>query len=245
VVATTMQPAPGSPTVATCQQRSKGEAGQPSTVSARDEARILPEPNHRPNPSLGLGPGDPHAPPYNHEMSRRLQALGLQAGGQFGVAHNSNGNGVWLAYMVIPRRRGIAAEGSSPDFAVGPIIPNGLFPIHVKGIAERFGAVFDPALADFFVPPLDASLDPPFYVDGPATSGSSSQPTATSPRPVPIPPATSPGRSRCSTEPATGGRSRPGSRSAGRSAPHRARHAPSRNDHDRQDSQRIRHQPCG
>jgi hypothetical protein len=107
-------------------------------------ASILPEPNHRPNPSLGLGPGDPHAPPYNHEMSRGLQALGLQAGGQFGVADNSNGNGVWLAYMVIPRRRGIAPEGSSPDFAVGPIIPNRLFPIHVKGIAERFGEVFDP-----------------------------------------------------------------------------------------------------
>jgi hypothetical protein len=129
-------------------------------------ARILPEPNHRPNPSLGLGPGDPHAPPYIHEISRGLQALGLQAGGQFRVADNSNGNGVWLAYMVIPRRRGIAPEGSSPDFAVGPIIPNGLFPIHVKGIAERFGEVFDPALADFSVPPLDASLDPPFYVDG-------------------------------------------------------------------------------
>src|SRR4051794_16521529 len=118
-------------------------------------AQILPEPYHRPNPSLGLGPGDPHPPPYNHEIRRGLNALALEAGGQFTVADNSNGTGVWLAYMVIPRRRGIAPEGSSPDFAVGPIIPNRLFPIHVRGVSERFGEPFDPLLADFSVPPLD------------------------------------------------------------------------------------------
>jgi hypothetical protein len=128
-------------------------------------AAILPEPYHRPNESLGIGPGDPHPPPYNHEIRRGLQALGLQLGGQFTIADFSNGNGVWLAFMVIPRRPGIAPEGSSPDFPVGPIIPNDLFPIHVTGSSERFGAPFD-TLTDFSVPPLDASLDPPFDVDG-------------------------------------------------------------------------------
>lgn len=28
-------------------------------------AEILPEPFHRPNPSLGIGPGDPHPPLWN------------------------------------------------------------------------------------------------------------------------------------------------------------------------------------
>jgi hypothetical protein len=128
-------------------------------------AAILPEPYHRPHPDLGIGPGDPHPPPYNHEIRRGLQALGLQPGGQFTVEDFSDGNGVWLAYMVIPRSRGTAPEGSSPDFAVGPIIPNSLFPIDVTGFAERFGEPFS-VLADFSVPPLDASLDPPFDVDG-------------------------------------------------------------------------------
>jgi hypothetical protein len=103
---------------------------------------ILPEPNHRPHPGLGIGPGDPHAGPYNHEIRRGLKSLGLHRGGQFTAADFSDGNGVWLAYMVIPRSRGSAPNGSSPDFDFGPIIPNRLFPIDVTGFAERFGQPF-------------------------------------------------------------------------------------------------------
>jgi hypothetical protein len=126
---------------------------------------ILPEPYHRPHPELGIGPGDPHAWPYDDEIRRGLKSLGLQSGGQFTVGDFSDGNGIWLAYMVIPGSPGSAPKGSSPDFDFGPIIPNSLFPIDVTGFAERFGEPFS-VLADFSVPPLDASLDPPFDVDG-------------------------------------------------------------------------------
>jgi hypothetical protein len=129
------------------------------------QVAILPEPNHRFHPALGIGPGDPHARPYNNEISRGLRSLGLPSGGHFTVEDFSDGNGIWLAYMVVPRRPGSAPRGSSPDFDFGPIIPNSLFPIDVTGFAERFGEPFS-VLAEFSVPPLDASLDPPFDVDG-------------------------------------------------------------------------------
>jgi hypothetical protein len=127
--------------------------------------RILPEPYHRPYPDLGIGPGEPHAGPYNHEIRRGLQSLGLQRNAAFTVRDFSGGNGIWLAYMVIPRSRGSAPYGSSPDSAFGPIIPNSLFPIDLTGSAERSGEPFS-VLAAFSIPALDASLDPPFDVDG-------------------------------------------------------------------------------
>lgn len=129
------------------------------------QAAILPEPYHRPHPDLGIGPGDPHGWPYNNEIRRGLLSLGLHPDGQFTVEDFSDGSGIWLAYMVIPRRPGSAPKGSSPDFEVGPIIPNSLFPIDLTGFAERFDEPFS-VLVDFSVPPLDASLDPPFDVDG-------------------------------------------------------------------------------
>jgi hypothetical protein len=143
-----------------------GTAASGYAEFAETMAKILPEPNHRPHPDLGIGPGDPHPPPYNHEIRRGLESLGLQRGGQFTEEDFSKGNGVWLAFMVVPRSRGTAPRGSSPDFDLGPIIPNSLFPIDVTGFSQRFGEPFNPLLADFSVPPLDASLNPPFDVDG-------------------------------------------------------------------------------
>jgi hypothetical protein len=142
-----------------------GTAASGYAEFAETTAKILPEPYHRPHPDLGIGPGDPHPPPYNHEIRQGLESLGLQRGGQFTVRDFSAGNGIWLAYMVVPRSRGTAPEGSSPDFDLGPIIPNSLFPIAVTGFSERFGERFS-VLAAFSVPPLDASLSPPFHVDG-------------------------------------------------------------------------------
>jgi hypothetical protein len=142
-----------------------GTADSDYAEFAETQAAILPEPYHRPHPALGIGPGDPHAGPYNNEISQGLKALGLHPGGQFTVDDFSDGNGIWLAYMVVPRSPGSAPTGSSPDFDFGPIIPNSLFPIDVTGFAERFGEPFS-VLAAFSVPPLDASLNPPFDVDG-------------------------------------------------------------------------------
>jgi hypothetical protein len=126
---------------------------------------ILPEPYHRFHPALGIGPGDPHPGPYTHEIRRGLKSLGFQQGGQFTVADFSGGNGIWLAYMVVPASPGSAPHGSSPDFDFGPMIANSLFPIDVTGFSERFGERFS-VLTDFSVPPLDAALNPPFDVDG-------------------------------------------------------------------------------
>jgi hypothetical protein len=129
------------------------------------QAAILPAPYHVPHPDLGMGPGQPHRRPYNHELRRGLHVVGPDARGRFTVDDFSAGNGIWLAFMVVPARTGTAPEGSSPDFASGPIIPNSLFPIDVTGSSERDGVAFS-TLAAFSVPALDASLDPPFAVDG-------------------------------------------------------------------------------
>ena len=128
-------------------------------------AAILPPPYYQFSPAQGITPGVPNPGPYIYDIRRGVAALGLQGDGRFTSGDFSDGNGVWVAYMVIPRRPGHAPQGSSPDFALGPIIPNRLFPIHVNGITERSGQPFDPFLASFTVPPLDA-LSPPFNVDG-------------------------------------------------------------------------------
>lgn len=123
---------------------------------------LLPEPNHRFHPALTVGPGAPHRPPYNRELRDGVSALGFHERGPFTVSEFSSGNGVWLAWMNVPRP---GTRGSSPDFTSGPIIPNELFPIRVSGFALHRGMRFS-TLADFTVPKLDATLDPPFNVNG-------------------------------------------------------------------------------
>ena len=124
---------------------------------------LLPPPNHVAHPDLGVGPGAPHQPPYNTEFAQGVANLGYHQGQRFRAAEFSNGNGVWLTWMTVPQR---GAIGSSPDFAVGPIIPNSLFPINVSGVSVRNSASFNPYMASFGVPALDGQLNPPFAVDG-------------------------------------------------------------------------------
>jgi len=124
---------------------------------------LLPPPNHVFHHDLLVGPGAAHQPPYDTELALGVAHQGYHQGRHFRAAEFSSGSGVWLVWMNVPRR---GATGSSPDFASGPIIPNGLFPIEVRGVALHNGASFDPTLANTSVPPLDSSLDPPFAVDG-------------------------------------------------------------------------------
>jgi len=57
--------------------------------------------------------------------------------------------------------------GSSPDFALGRVIPNFLFPIHVAGIAYRNGALYDRYLGTFDLPAInDPGLTPSWNVGG-------------------------------------------------------------------------------
>jgi hypothetical protein len=126
-------------------------------------ASLLPPPEHIPIPALGIGPGSPHAPPYNTELEEGVAAQGYRESRTFRTVEFSNGSGVFVACMAVPAP---GTTGSSPDFAAGPIIDNDLFPITVTGQALRNNEVFDSALANFSVPPLTTEIDPRFDVDG-------------------------------------------------------------------------------
>ena len=121
-------------------------------------------PLHAFHPQFGVGPGQPHDPPYGRELSQGVDAAGYDVGRSFDTTQFSEGQAVFAAWMVVPG--GPRHIGSSPDFDSGRIIPNSLFPIHIDGTAYRNGAVFDAALANFDVPPLDDRLTPSFDVDG-------------------------------------------------------------------------------
>lgn len=124
---------------------------------------LLPPPNHVFHPQLGVGPGAPHAPPYDSELADGVADLGFHEGVRFNTSEFSNGQGVFLVWMNVPAP---GVTGSSPDFASGPIIPNTLFPIQVSGTDAHNGKDFS-FLADFPVPPLDdPTLTPSFDVDG-------------------------------------------------------------------------------
>ena len=125
---------------------------------------IMPPPLHLAHPQLGIGPGQPHSPPYDLEIANGVAANHYKLGPTFKVADVTNGNAVILAWMTVPRGE---AQGSSPDFSFGPIIPNGLFPINLAGQATRNGQVFDPYYVFGGVPALnDPALTPSFNVDG-------------------------------------------------------------------------------
>jgi len=123
---------------------------------------LLPPPRHVINAKLGIGPGAPHRPPYKSELKKGLAAQDFHEGRRFTSREFSNGQGVFLVCMVVPKP---GTRGSSPDFDRGRIIPNTLFPITVEGTAYRNGQVFDENF-DFGVPPLTTEIDPSFDVDG-------------------------------------------------------------------------------
>jgi hypothetical protein len=122
---------------------------------------LLPPPNHRPHPGLGIGPGDPHSD-FDREFERGLANLGLTDQSVFNASGFTNGMGVFLAYMLVLDTG--APAGSSPDFVSGPIIANSLFPLSVNEATTRGGVLFSPSTV-FPIPALNA-VDPPFDVEG-------------------------------------------------------------------------------
>jgi hypothetical protein len=124
---------------------------------------LLPPPNHRPHPELGVGPGDPHAPPYDQELATGVANLGFADKDFFRVPEFSGGNGVYFIWMLVPRAG--APVGSSPDFASGPIIPNTVAPIELTGTTFRNGVDDFSLPTSFAVPALDA-VTPAFNVQG-------------------------------------------------------------------------------
>jgi len=129
----------------------------------QNQIAVLPPPKHQVCAELGIGPGIPHRPPYDHEIDRNLDRTDFRESLVFRVPEFSSPNGVWAVWMVVPRPGSV---GSSPDFTAGPIIPNTLFPIHVTGQTFRDNQPWDPFLLDFKVPPLTDQLSCPFSVDG-------------------------------------------------------------------------------
>ncbi|MGS0687926.1 hypothetical protein ACVBEQ_22665 [Nakamurella sp. GG22] len=123
---------------------------------------LLPPPDHRPHPQLGIGPGYAHQGPYDNELAEGVAAQRYSEGVRFHTDQFSDGLGVWAVWMAVPAPGVI---GSSPDFSAGPIIPNNLFPIHVLGTATHNGAPLS-KIAKFDVPALVSKLTPPFDVDG-------------------------------------------------------------------------------
>lgn len=124
---------------------------------------VLPPPKHKWCTDLGVGPGVPHQPPYNHEIDRNLDRTDFRESLVFRAPEFSPPNAVWATWMTVPWPGRI---GSSPDFKFGPIIPNALFPVQVVGQTFRNNQPWDPYLAIFAVPPLTDQLSCPFSVDG-------------------------------------------------------------------------------
>lgn len=125
-------------------------------------AALLPPPFHVANPSLGIGPGIPHMPPYDHELANGVARNRYHEGLVFAEREYTNGSGIYVVWMNVPAP---GTRGSSPDYAQGRIIPNALFPIHVRSTERLNGKAYS-FVADFDVPALDDSLTPPFDVDG-------------------------------------------------------------------------------
>ena len=120
---------------------------------------ILPPPNHVPNPIVGIGPGAPHAGPYDHEIGQGVAANGFVESTTFPTADYSNGVGVILGFMVVPGPG--SPTGSSPDFASGPIIPNASFPLTFT--ADTFtNGVFNDTSGPYSVPAIDQIGVPAF-----------------------------------------------------------------------------------
>jgi hypothetical protein len=143
-----------------------GTAADNYAEFAKTMATVLPPPHYKFYSCLGIGPGTPEQPPYDHDIADGVTNAGYPEGHKFAPPQFSNGFGVYFSYMVVPTPNS-QNVGSSPDFTGGPIIPNSLFPIHVVGVTLRNRTMYDPNLGDFNVPAItDPCVQPPFQVDG-------------------------------------------------------------------------------
>ena len=129
-----------------------GTAADGFAAFAQTQQALLPPPNHVPNPALGIGPGQPHAGPYDGEFAQGVAANGFVDSTVFTTAQYSGGNGVYLVFMAVPGAG--SPTGSSPDFTAGPILPNALFPLTVDGTTLTDGVSND-VLGQFTVPAIN------------------------------------------------------------------------------------------
>jgi len=142
---------------------SVGTADDGYAEFGQNETNLLYPLRHQSCAELGIGPGNPHQPPYVQEMEAGLDVMNFKDAAVFSVSDFTTPNGVWAVWMTVPNP---GTTGSSPDFKSGPIIPNTLFPIHIQGQTYRNNQVWDPNLGAFDIPALTDQLSCPFSVDG-------------------------------------------------------------------------------
>ena len=120
-------------------------------------------PDHRFYTGIGFfGPGTPHAPPYDHELTDGLTAQGIPYGPHRAYEDVLSPRCVFIAMLLIPTAD--APVGSSPDFASGPILPSSILPIAYDGMLYA-GEMGIDMYFDGTVPLLSA-LSPPASGDG-------------------------------------------------------------------------------
>ena len=128
--------------------------------------QVLPEPYYKLDPVVGLTPDQPHpGDDFTTDIQHGVQAAGFVDKTTFTPAEFSNGQGIFFMFMLVPAAG--APVGSSSDYASGPIISNGEFPI-----SQTFNTFYgDGTLADssgtFAVdvihPGLDGESHIPFF----------------------------------------------------------------------------------
>ncbi|MGC2578283.1 MAG: hypothetical protein WA376_11955, partial [Terrimicrobiaceae bacterium] len=114
-------------------------------------------------------------PPYVQELTEGLALTGFPEGEVFDVSQFTFPSGVYLGFVLVPRPA--APNGSTFDFASGPIIPSSVFPVLVRGDVLLNGAVFDGGAFNFNINPTvdvshivaadseDSSFAPPGLTD--------------------------------------------------------------------------------
>jgi len=131
---------------------------------------ILPEPNHKFNPLLFVGPGAPHSG-FDTEIGDGIAAAGYKEGNVFTVAEFSPLAGVILTWMNVAGPNAPVgtdpAVPDTPDYDIGPTISNDLFPITGLYTVRRNGELYEPTDdTNPPLPPLGDNINPPFDVEG-------------------------------------------------------------------------------
>ena len=95
-----------------------------------------------------------HQPPYVQELTEGLALTGFPEGEVFDVSKFTFPSGVYLGFILAPGPA--APNGSAFDFASGPIIPNSVFPVLVRGDVFLNGALFEGGAFAFDITPAVA-----------------------------------------------------------------------------------------
>ena len=134
-----------------------GLGNSPCAQSALEFFNAFAAPNHKYYATKGAeGPDQPHAGPYDQELTALLAANGFVDRTVFNTSDFTPPTGIQTIFSLVPTAG--APVGSSADSASGPILPNAVFPIFNTGILYRNGAVWDPNNAGDFPPPAQFTV---------------------------------------------------------------------------------------